>query len=509
MTASSGFATQPLLQTRGISKSFEGNRVLSEVDLTVLIGEIHAVVGENGAGKSTFIKILGGVHRADEGHLTVSGEEHQPHSPRDAIRHGVVVIHQEFSLTPHLSAEENVFLGHYPVTPWGTVNRRKMRAETLKLFERLSVQVDPAQPVGRLSVAQQQMVEIAKALSMNAKLLILDEPTAVLDEGNVATLFSVLRRLREQGLGIIYISHHLEEVFEIADRVSVLRDGELTGTADVNDVDQAWLVSHMIGRDFPTHENSERTFGEVALEVKDLSQKGHFEDVSFRVRQGEIIGLAGLVGAGRSEVAQAIVGASQPTSGQLHIFGDEARIRSPSDAAELGIAYVTEDRKSQGLFLNRPTSENVTMSNLKRFYQFPFMKREAEKAFVHDMIRTLDIRLSSPSAEVRNLSGGNQQKVVIARALAVEPRILILDEPTRGVDIGAKQEIYAFIEELVTEGIAIVLISSELEEILRLADRIVVLRKGRVAVTLSRAEASENAIMRAAALADQERENGS
>jgi ABC-type sugar transport system ATPase subunit len=491
------------LDARGVTKSFEGNVVLKDVDLKVASGEIHAVVGENGAGKSTLMKILGGVYRPDSGELKVAGEPYRPRSPKDAIAKGVVVIHQEFSLTPHLSAEENIFLGHYPVTCFGVVDRPEMRRRTLELLKRLSIEVDPGLPVGRLSVAQQQMVEIAKALSLDARALILDEPSAVLDEGNVDVLFGVLRRLREEGLAIVYISHHLEEVFQIADAVTVLRDGAKTGSAQVSAVDHEWLVGRMIGRDFPAYDSRARRHGDIALEVSGLTLKDKFEDISFSVRQGEIVGLAGLVGAGRSEVAQAIFGLHRPQSGTIRVFGTERKIRSPGDATKLGIVYTPEDRKSQGLLLNRPVSENITISVLRRFYHPPVMNLNEERRFALEMVGSLDVRLQSIRSEVRNLSGGNQQKVLLARSLAVEPKILLLDEPTRGVDIGAKQEIYEFIENLIAQGVAIVLISSEMEEILRLSDRIVVLRRGRVARTLARGEASEDIIMKAAALAQQ------
>ncbi|MDH3661211.1 MAG: sugar ABC transporter ATP-binding protein [Alphaproteobacteria bacterium] len=492
---------QVLLEARGISKSFDGNTVLKDADLVVRAGEIHAVVGENGAGKSTLIKILAGVYQPNQGVLLVTGDERRLHSPRDALDCGIVVIHQEFSLSPHLSAEENICLGHFPVTAIGTVDRREMRRRTLRLLERLAVNVDPAQAVGDLSVAQQQMVEIAKALSFDARVLILDEPTAVLDHDRVRTLFGVLDRLRTQGLGIVYISHHLDEVFEIADRVTVLRDGERTGQAAVSEIDHDWIVNRMIGRAFPVHHKHVRSSGKIALRLDQFSQAGVFEDISLTVREGEIVGLAGLVGARRSEIAQAIIGLTRPTGGALQVFGERVTVTNPRAAAGLGIAYVTEDRKARGLFLNRPVSENLTMANLARFFRFPFLRRAAERRFVSDMIRALDVRLASVSAEMRTLSGGNQQKCLIGAALAVEPRILILDEPTRGVDIGAKQEIYRLVERLTSDGLAILLISSEMEEILRLSDRVVVLREGRVTATLGREEASEAKIMKAAAFA--------
>ena len=495
-----GELKQPLLEARKLSKSFDGNLVLHDVSLAIRPGEVHAVVGENGAGKSTLIKILGGVYPPDRGELFLDGIEKRLRSPREALASGIVAIHQELSLAKHLSTEENIFLGHFP-TRYGAIDRRHMRQRTEQLLGRLSVEVEAGRPVGELSIAQQQMVEIVKALSVEARVLILDEPTAVLDQDRVKTLFTVIGRLRQQGIGIVYISHHLEEIFQIADRVTVLRDGRLTGSELVRDVDQDWLVRRMIGRDFPPHSPHQRNSGNPALELQGLSVPGQFADVSFTVREGEIVGLAGLVGAGRSEIAQAILGVSRPDSGEIKVFGQSVRIPSPNAAARLGIAYVSEDRKAFGLLPNRPVRENMTISSLSRFYRFPFLQLGKERAFVRDMIQRLDIRLDTMRMEIRNLSGGNQQKVLIGRALAVEPRILIFDEPTRGVDIGAKQEIYAFIEKLVAQGMAILLISSEMEEILRLSDRVIVLRRGRVASVLSRESASETTIMRAAALA--------
>ncbi len=490
----------PLLHARGVGKSFVGNPVLAGIDLEVRAGEVHAIVGENGAGKSTLIKILGGVHQPDAGEVVVDGAPRRLRSPRDALAAGIVVIHQELSLAPHLSAEENIFLGRFPRTAFGTVDGRAIRNRARALFAQLAITVDPERPTGTLSIAQQQMVEIAKAISVEARVLVLDEPTAVLDEQRVATLFGTIDRLRGQGLGIVFISHHLEEIFRIADRVTVLRDGRITGTAKVADVDQDWLVSRMIGRDFPAHSPQVRKAGRPALAIEGLSMPGQFEDVSLTVGQGEIVGLAGLVGAGRSEVARAIVGLSSPR-GIVRLFGTPVTIRNPNAAARLGVVYVTEDRKSQGLLPNRPVRENLTISNLRRFATAGLLRLVAEARYVRDMIKGLDVRLAGSGVEIRTLSGGNQQKVLIGRALTVGPRILILDEPTRGVDIGAKQEIYALIERLVAEGMAVLLISSEMEEVLRLADRVVVLRRGRVAATLSREEASESTIMKAAALA--------
>lgn len=490
-----------LLDAKGLTKAFDGNVVLSEVDLSIRAGEVHAIVGENGAGKSTLIKTLGGVHRPDAGSLLIDGKNVVLRSPRDAIASGIVVIHQELSLAPHLSVAENIFLGHFPNIAFGIVDRRTMHRKTSELLARLSIDIDTKTRAVDLSIAQQQMVEIAKAISFNAKVLILDEPTAVLDEGMVDTLFGLVERLKAEGLGIVFISHHLDEIFRIGDTVTVLRDGKRTGVSSVADVDQGWLVSKMIGRAFPDFSAGSRNPGEPALEVRNLSIPGRFEDISFSAHAGEIVGLAGLVGAGRTEVAQAIVGITRSVSGEVKIFGKSVRFRTPRDASRLAMAYVSEDRKAFGLLPNRSVRDNITISNLARFSQMGVLRLDRERAFVRDLIRKLDVRLRGMDSEIRLLSGGNQQKVLIGRALAVEPRILIFDEPTRGVDIGAKSEIYSLIEKLVASGMCVILISSEMEEILRLSDRVVVLRRGRVTATLNRADASEATIMHAAALA--------
>lgn len=495
-------SSRALFEAQGVTKSFEGNTVLQSIDFQIRSGEVHALVGENGAGKSTLMKILGGVYRADKGKLLLDGQPLTLSDPRDAIKKGIVVIHQELSLSPHLSSEENIFLGHYPHTVVGTVDGRKIRERTRQLLDQLAVHVDPTVPVRHLSIAQQQMVEIAKALSLDVRVLVLDEPTAVLDKESVATLFKVLSRLKSQGLGIVYISHHLDEVFRISDRVTVLRDGQRTGTAETKGVDHTWLINHMVGRKFEAFTSGTRKIGETVLEVRQLNDGDRFSDINLRVRAGEIVGLAGLVGAGRSEIAQTIVGARKRVSGDVYVHGKKALIRDVSDAIRQGIVYLPEDRKSLGLFLNRPVSENITMSNLKDFFSFPVLRVKREREFVNTMIRRLDVRLSDARRDVRELSGGNQQKVVLARSLASNPRVLILDEPTRGVDIGAKKEIYGVIEELVDKGMGILLISSEMEEVLRLADRVYVLRQGHIVKEMARGDASEAAIMNAAALTE-------
>ena len=412
------------------------------------------------------------------------------------------MIHQELSLSPLiLTTVENIFLGHFLHNAVGMLDHRRMRARTDELLKRLSIDIDPDIPVGRLSIAQQQMIEIAKAISVKAKLLILDEPTAVLDANRVDTLFELIDRLKAEGIGVVFISHHLEEIFRIADRVTVLRDGERTGVRAVSEVDHDWLVSRMIGREFEVHTSKARRLGEVVLELDGLSSEGAFDGVSLSLRAGEIVGLAGLIGAGRTEVAQAIFGVRKHSAGTMRLYGAPVRLSGPRAATQKGIAYVSEDRKAFGLLPNRPVRENMTISNLARFVSLGVLRLTKERAFVREQIAQLDIRLPGMQAEIRTLSGGNQQKALLGRALAGRPKVLIFDEPTRGVDIGAKREIYRFIEDLAEDGAAILVISSEMEEVIRLSDRILVMRKGRVAAEIPREEASEETIMRAASLA--------
>lgn len=489
-----------LLQAKSLRKQFGQNIVLKDVDLSIRRGEVHALVGENGAGKSTLIKILGGVHRADGGNVYLNGNELSLRSPQAAIAEGIVVIHQELSLAPHLTCGENIFLGHFPRNAIGMLDRHTIRNRTKELLDRLKIDIDPGLPVGQLSIAQQQMIEIAKAISLDAKLLVLDEPTAVLDANHVDTLFDLIKRLSAEGIGILFISHHLEEIFRIADNVTVLRDGERTGVGEVAQVDQGWLISKMIGRELEAQQIKERNIGAIALEVENLTSKDVFENISFVIREGEIVGLAGLVGAGRTEVAQAIFGLRPYNSGRIKVFNKLKNFSGPRAATQSGIAYVSEDRKAFGLLQNRPVRENTTISNLARFRLFGFLRLGHERAYVDRQIKDLDIRLSSMQTEISSLSGGNQQKVLLARALAGSPRILIFDEPTRGVDIGAKREIYSFIEKLAEEGVAILVISSEMNEILKLSDRVLVMRSGRLNAELSRIDASEETIMLAASV---------
>lgn len=489
-----------LLSARGLTKRFAAITVLDGIDFDLRRGEVHAIVGENGAGKSTFIKLLSGIYQPDGGTITADGEDVSFHSPGDSMRRGIIVIHQELSLAPHLSVEENIFLGHFP-TRMGLIDRARLRNDAKALLQKFSLDIPLGTRCGSLSIAQQQMVEIAKALSHDAKVLILDEPTAVLDSDRTDLLFRVIGTLKAQGIGIVFISHHLNEIFRISDRVTVFRDGRLTGQANVHDIDHNWLVQNMVGRgfDFERAAPGPRS-GKTMLKVAGLSSPGLLHDVSFEVAAGEIMGLAGLVGAGRSEIGRALIGTLPRSAGSIELDGRRAHFSGPQAANRAGLIYVTEDRKGEGILHNRPVRENATIANLRQFTTGGLLSRRSENAFVAKYTKLLDIRMANPELEIRNLSGGNQQKALLARALSVKPKVLILDEPTRGVDIGAKQEIYAFIRTLVKEGMSIILISSEMEEIIRLSDRVQVMRQGRIVTRLDHHEISEASIMRAAAL---------
>lgn len=488
-----------ILKAKGIIKKFPGTLALNNVDYEITKGKIHALVGENGAGKSTLIKILSGVYQPTEGKLFYNGSIIKLNSPKEAINKKIVTIHQEFSLAPTLTAPENIFLGQYPMNSLGSINTNELKDKTQELFDRLGIEINLNVPVSELSVAKQQMVEIAKALSKQAEVLILDEPTAVLDRENTDKLFDLLNLLKTEGIGIVYISHRLEEVFELADDVTVLRDGELTGKSLVSEIDEDWLIQKMIGRESLINKKTKsNNFGEKVLEVENLSYNNEFKDISFYVREGEVVTLAGLVGAGRTEIAKSICGIKDLDEGEINLFGKKVNISSPVDAIENGIMYLPENRGEEGLFLNRSVLENINISNLKEFFSFPALKRNKEVKKVKDLVSSLKIKTSSIDTLIRTLSGGNQQKVILARLLGRENDLLILDEPTRGVDIGAKEDIYDVISDLAEEGLAILLISSEMEEVIQLSDRVVVLKKGKIITELEKEQISEENIMKAA-----------
>ena len=481
-----------LLVARGVSKAYGGVGVLHGVDFDVRPGEIHALMGENGAGKSTLIKILGGAVRPDAGSVHLDGCPLTLGDPQIIRSAGISTVHQEFTLVPDLSVADNIFLGRER----GVFLRRAEMARAVRAqLDHLGARINPSAPVRGLSVAHQQLVEIARAIAIDARVLILDEPSATLSATDVERLFVVLRRLRDAGLGIIYISHRIEEVFALADRVTVLRDGRLVATAAASGIDRAQLIRWMVGRDvseeFPAREG---TPGPLVLSVRGLHAPPRFTDVSFDLRQGEIVGVAGLVGAGRTSTALAIVGAL-PARGSIALRGTPVRFRSPSAAIAQGIAYVTEDRKAQGIFPQMATSGNITLTALSMFARGGLLsiKREAEAAA--DAGRRFDVRAASLRLPVSTLSGGNQQKVLLARATLKRPVVLLLDEPTRGVDVGARAEIYALMNRLTREGLAILMISSDLPEVLGMSDRVVVMREGRTRGELTRAEATPERVM--------------
>jgi ABC-type sugar transport system ATPase subunit len=484
-----------VLEMNGIGKTFPGVKALEGVNLTVREGQVHALLGENGAGKSTLIKILSGAYTRDEGEILVDGEPADIKVPADAERLGISTIYQEFNLAPNMTIAENIFLGHLP-TKLGKVDWATVKTRARELLDRLDVDLNVDTLTGTLSVAQQQMVEIAKALNRNTRILIMDEPSAVLSEHDIVNLFGVVRRLQATGIGIIYISHRLREIFELADEVTILKDGRYVDTKHVADVTMDQLVRLMIGRDLEdVYPKRSGDAGEVVLEVSHLAQAHLAKDVSFQLRAGEIIGFAGITGSGRTEVARVIFGADKATSGHMTLHGKPYRPRSPRDAINHGVALVSEDRKRQGLLLKLQVYFNTTVSGLDRLTTFGVLRLKDEISLVQKWIKALRIKTPSPEFMVVNMSGGNQQKVILARWLSLGIKVFIMDEPTRGIDVGSKSEIYQIMADLAKEGVAIIMISSELPEVLGMSDRIIVMREGRAVKELSRAEASEEEIM--------------
>jgi len=491
----------PLLRVEGISKTFVGNRVLDDVTFEVDGGEIHAVVGENGAGKSTLIKIIGSIYQADTGSLMLDGRAASFASPAEAMRSGIAIVHQELSLVPNLTVAQNIFIGNEPRGPLGIIDWRGLNRRASELLQRMGARVDPTVLVGELSVGTQQIIEIAKALALDAKVIILDEPTSSLSETEVDLLYGLLDDLRRKGLGIVFISHKLGEVFRLADRVSVLRDGRLVGTKRVSETTTADVIHMMVGRHIADlYPGKSTRIGEVLLEVKDFSCPPYRRPVSFELRRGEILGFAGLVGAGRTELARALFGAAPHDGGTVMLEGRVLDVRSPRSAIEQGIAYLTEDRKTLGLFLDEPIHRNVVSASLKRFTSpNGVLRTGAIRAEAKSWVANLDIRPPNVDAEVINLSGGNQQKTLLAKWLCARPRILIVDEPTRGVDVGAKAHIHQELRDLTDQGIGIIVISSDLPEVLGLSDRVIVFHEGELAATLAGAEATQEKVMSYAA----------
>ncbi len=492
-----------LLELREINKYFPGVHALKDAQFEVRRGEVHALIGENGAGKSTMIKIISGVYQPDTGEILLDGQRVHFNNPREAHGAGIATIYQELGLYPELSVAENIFMGHAPTKQrffFQTIDWERMEAEAEALLAELNIHnLDVGAKVGTLNVGNRQRVEIAKALSLDAQILIMDEPTAALTESDVEQLFSIVRLLRERGVSIIYISHRLNEVFELADRVTVLRDGEYIGTQDVKDTNEGALISMMVGR---TIENlfpkQPAEIGEVVLEVRNLNRPPLTRDISFNVRAGEIVGLAGLVGSGRSETAQVIFGVLPAESGEILLNGEPVKISRPSEAVDHGIGYVPEDRGHQGLIREMTIRENTSMAVLESVSNNSFINRAKERLLANHSIEQLSIRATGPEQVANKLSGGNQQKVVVSKWLASNPKLLIMDEPTRGVDVGAKSEIHRLMSQLAAEeGLAILMISSELPEILGMSDRILVMREGHLVGEFGREQATQEIIAHA------------
>lgn len=491
---------KPLLEARDITKSFGSVRVLQNVSFDVRAGEVHTIMGENGAGKSTLLKILGGVHQANTGSVLLEGKPVTITDPRSAQHHGIALIHQEPLMFPDLDVAENIFLGHGQTKPFFTwINWRRRYGEAQNLLDELGVRLDPRVRVFGLSIADQQMVELAGALSQRSRVLLMDEPTASLTPDEVQQLFAIVKRLRAQGVAIVFISHRLEEVFEISDRITVLRDGDFIATLDRSETTVEEVIAKMVGRPLSSLYDKEAVEpGKPLLELENLGRQGRFSNITLDVRAGEIVGVAGLVGAGRTDVARAIFGIAPADAGTIRVDGQTVAINRPVEAIDLGLALVPEDRQQHGLLPPLPIAQNISGASLKRIFPTGWIVPSREADIANDYRKRLNIASRAAEQPVRELSGGNQQKVVLAKWLRTEPRILVLDEPTRGVDIGAKQEVHHVMSELSKQGKAILLISSDLPEILAMSDRIVVLREGSITGRFTRAEATAEKIMAAA-----------
>ena len=490
--------SQPLLKMTNVSKSFPGVRALADVNLDLYPGEVLALLGENGAGKSTLIKILGGVHAPDTGSIEIDGQKIQIDSPTSSQDAGVGIIFQEFNLIPALTARENIFLGQEnSALSWIATSQERETARSL--FERIGVQVDPSALCRDLTVAQQQVVEIAKALALKARIVVMDEPSAALTPREVEGLYGIVDELRRQGIGIIYISHRLDEIDRLADRIMVLRDGQHVGTQQADEMTRDEIIELMVGRSLDNEFPDEtRPVGEVRLEVKGLSRGDAVQDVSFDVRSGEILGVAGLVGAGRTETVRLLFGADRPDSGSVTLDGQELNIQSPRQAIAHGICLLTEDRKGQGLVLGQTVQENFGLPNMRDFVRAGFIRKTEETSAFGEYIHQLQIKVTGGHQVAETLSGGNQQKVVLAKWLQRNAEVIIFDEPTRGIDVGAKYEIYLLMNQLARRGKAIIMISSELPEVLGMSDRILVMHEGHVAGCLKNAGVSQEELMKLA-----------
>jgi len=486
-----------MIEMTGISKAFDGNTVLKDVQFSLQKGEIHALMGENGAGKSTLMKILTGIHAHDTGEIKLNGELVNFKNPKEAERAGIAVIHQELNILPDLTVAENLFLGNEKVYgKSGILKTKQMNAEAKKILSALGLDEDVKTLTGELSVGKQQIIEIAKAMSSNAEVIIMDEPTAALTDREIESLFETIKGLQANGVSFVYISHRMEEIFSICDRITILRDGDFVGVKKIRETSFDEIVQMMVGRQlgerFPARNSA---IGEVKLAAQGLTRNGCFEDISFELRKGEVLGISGLMGAGRTEVVQSLFGYRKLNKGSLVLDGKPVKIKNPQQAIKLGLGYVTEDRKSEGLIVEFSVKENLSLTNFQKVSSNGILNTRNEKELYESMVERLGVRVSGPEQAAKSLSGGNQQKVVIAKWLGIEPEVLILDEPTRGVDVGAKKEIYNIINELAERGVAILMISSELPEIIGMADRVLVMHEGNLMAELSKDEMTQEKIM--------------
>lgn len=470
------------LEAIGVSKAFQGTKALKNVELHVKKGEVLALLGENGAGKSTLMKIIMGLCKADEGEIFFDGKSVNIINPSQALDIGISMIHQELNPIPHMSIAENIFIHREPTLKGGTfVDGKKLNRDTKVILEKFEMKLDPKREMATLTVAQMQMIEIIKAVTFNAKLVIMDEPTSSLDSGETERLFKTIRDLKSDGIAVIYISHRMEELFEIADRVSVFRDGEYIGTKEMSEVTRDSLITMMVGRKLDSiYPKTDVNIGDTVFEVKNFNKKGVFYDVNFSVKAGEIVGFSGLVGAGRSEIMRAVFGLDKKDSGEVYYKGKNLKINSPRDAINMGIAMVTEDRKDTGLVLIRSIKENISLPNLRQKQKGLFLSKKKENIGISEVMQKLTVKSAGLESPAMSLSGGNQQKVVLAKWIMSTPKVLILDEPTRGIDVGAKAEIHKLMCDFAAEGMAIILISSELPEVMGMSDRILVVHEGRI-----------------------------
>jgi len=486
-----------VLEMKNISKEFPGTKALDQVDFSLEAGEIHALMGQNGAGKSTLMKIMSGVYSCDSGAILLEGKEIRIRNPKDALQHGISIISQELSLCPYLSIAENIFLGRLPMKR-GTVDWSGLYQQADQVLKEIGVDLNPHTKAGELSVAQKQLVEIAKAMSRDTKILLMDEATSALTPSEIESLFKFTRDLQKKGLTIVYISHKMDEIFELCQRMTVLKDGKLIGVYTTEEMTPVKVTELMVGKnlgEYFSHDSSEfenKYFDRVRLSVKGLNRKGVLKNISFELYEGEVLGLSGLMGAGRTETLRAIYGVDRIASGEFFIDGEEYIPKAPKEAMKNGIAFITEERKEQVLFLEMSVGQNLTIASLNQLSKAGFMNSKEEVSLINDYFSRLSVKAASHRVKVKSLSGGNQQKVIISRWLAAKPKILLMDEPTRGIDVGAKQEIYNLIRDLAKEGYSILVVSSELPEIKKICDRVLIMNQGKIAGSLNNKELDDD-----------------